>query len=149
MKNIFRNANGEVNTQIVVAVIGAAATLLTALIAGGFGLIQFQASRAQPLPTATDAPQLVVEIDGPTEVPLNEESYFTILSETAVRAEWTIPGFGSDDINPFRLADRIFVEPTDAERLGESFTLVVTVYDADGNRAAARHRFQVVENQSP
>jgi len=25
----------------------------------------------------------------------------------------------------------------------------VTVYDADGNRAAARHRFQVVENQSP
>lgn len=146
MKNIFRNADGEVNTQIVVAIIGATATLLTALIAGGFGLIQFQASRAQPqTPTATAAPQLAVEIDGPTEAPLNEQTYFTILSDNAVRAEWTIPDFGSDDINPFRQADQIFVEPADRDRIGEFFTLVVTVYDTDGNRATARHRFEVTE----
>lgn len=143
MRNIFRNSDGEVNTQIAVATIGAAATLLTALIAGIFGLIQLQASRA-PLPTLTPALALTVEIDGPTEVPLNQQSYFTILSDSAIRAEWAIPNFGSDDINPFRQVDQIYVEPVDAGRVGESFTLVVTVYDADGNRKSARHRFQVV-----
>lgn len=146
MKNIFRNADGEVNTQIVVAFIGAAATLLTALIAGVFGLIQLQASRAQPAdPTATPAPQLSVEIEGPSEAPLNQETYFTILSDDADRAEWTIPDFGSDDINPFRQVDQIYVEPVDPNRVGEFFTLAVTVYDANGNRATARHRFRIVE----
>lgn len=145
MKNIFRNADGEVNTQIVVAFIGATATLLTALIAGVFGLIQLQASRSQPpAPTATTAPQLTVEIEGPTEAPLNQETYFTILSDQASRAEWTIPDFGSDDINPFRQVDQIFVEPVDSNRVGEFFMLAVTVYDAAGNRATARHRFQIV-----
>lgn len=146
MKNIFRNADGEVNHQIVVAAIGATATLLTAIIAGVFGLIQLQASRAQPAPpTLTPALQLAVGIEGPSEAPLNQETYFTILSDAAVRAEWSIPNFGSDDINPFRQVDQIFVRPVDASRVGDSFTLAVTVYDAAGNRATARHRFQVVE----
>ena len=147
MKNFFRNTDGEVNTQVVVAFIGASATLLTAIIAGIFGLVQLQASRAQPLPTATTVPQLSVEIEGSTEAPLNEETYFTILSDTAVRAEWTITDFGSDDINPFRQVDQIFVEPVDTARVGESFTLAVTVYDAAGNRATARHRFKIVADE--
>lgn len=142
----LRNADGEINPQILVALIGAAATLLTALIAGIFGLIQFQASRATPPPpTATATPQLAVEIEGPAEAPLNEETYFTILSDEAVRVEWSIPDFGSDDINPFRQVDQIFVRPVDGERVGDSFTLAVTVYDAAGHRATARHRFQIVE----
>ncbi len=149
MKNIFRNPDGEVNTQIVVAAIGAAATLLAALIVGIFGLIQLQASRVQPPPAATPSAQLSVEIDGPTEAPLNEETWFTILSDAAVRAEWTIPDFGRDDINPFRQVDQIFVHTVDAGRAGDSFTLVVTVYDAAGNRATARHEFQVVDASSP
>ena len=147
MKNIFRNPEGEVNTQIVVAAIGATATLLTALIAGVFGLIQLQASRAQPPPTVTSPPQLIVEIDGPVEAVLNQETYFTILSDSAVRAEWSIPNFGSDDINPFRQVDQIFVQPVDAARVGDSFTLAVTVYDAAGNRATARHQFQIVAEE--
>lgn len=147
MKNIFRNAEGEVNTQIVVAVIGAAATLLTALIAGAFGLIQLQASRASLPPTATPAALLQVEIDGPTEAPLNQETYFTILSDAAVRAEWSIPDFGRDDINPFRQVDQIFVQPVDAARVGDSFMLAVTVYDAAGNRATARHQFKIVQDE--
>lgn len=148
MKNFFRNADGEVNTQVAVAFIGASATLLTAIIAGIFGLVQLQAARAQPPPpTVTSAPQLSVEIEGPTEAPLNEETYFTILSDNAVRAEWTITDFGSDDINPFRQVDQIFVEPVDANRVGESFTLAVTVYDLAGNRATARHRFQIVAEE--
>jgi hypothetical protein len=148
MKNIFRNADGEVNPQIVVAAIGATATLLTAIIAGVFGLIQLQASRAQPPPpTQTPIPQLAVEIEGPAEAPLNQETYFTILSDAAVRAEWTIPDFGSDDINPFRQVDQIFVQPADAGRVGDSFTLVVTVFDGNGNRRSARHRFEIVEGE--
>jgi len=148
MKNIFRNTDGEVNTQIVVAAIGATATLLTALIAGIFGLVQFQASRVQPPPPAAPSALLSIEIDGPTEAPLNEKTYFTLLSDTAVRAEWTIPDFGRDDINPFRQVDQIFVHPVDAGR-ADSFTLVVTVYDAAGNRATARHEFQIVNASSP
>lgn len=143
----LRNADGEVNTQVVVAIIGATATLLTALIAGSFGLIQLRAARSQPPPTATPATQLVVEIEGDAEAPLNQETYFTILSDAAVRAEWTIPDFGSDDINPFRQVDQIFVEPDDPERVGEFFTLVVTVYDAGGRRSTARHRFQIVAEE--
>ena len=148
MKNFFRNADGEVNTQVTVAFIGASATLLTAIIAGVFGLIQLQASRATPPPlTATPIPRLAVEIEGPAEVPLNQETYFTILSDDAVRAEWSIPDFGSDDINPFRQVDQIFVEPVDENRVGDSFTLAVTVYDAAGNRATARHRFEIVAGE--
>lgn len=146
MKNIFRNVDGEVNNQIVVATIGATATLLTAIIAGIFGLIQLQASRSPVAsPTHTPLPQLAVEIEGPTEAPLNQETYFTILSDQAVRAEWSIPDFGSDDMNPFRQVDQVFVQPVDASRVGDSFTLAVTVYDAAGNRATARHRFQIIE----
>ncbi|MBP6016321.1 MAG: hypothetical protein KA586_06340 [Candidatus Promineofilum sp.] len=145
MKNYFRNADGEINIPIVVALIGASATLLTALIAGVFGLIQFQASRAEsPTPPAAS---LTVEIDGPAEVPLNTQKGFTIISENAVRAEWTITGFGQDEINPFRQSDEVWVEPTDAGRVGDSFTLVVTVYDTAGNKSSARHQFTVVAEE--
>ena len=143
MRNHFRNADGEINTQVVVAIIGAAATLLTALIAGIFGLIQLQGSRAQAPPPPPSS--LTVEIDGPAEVPLNKQEGFTIISENAVRAEWTITGFGQDEINPFRQSDEVLVEPTDAGRVGDSFTFIVTVYDNAGNKASARHRFTVVE----
>ena len=139
----LRNASGEINTQIVIALIGATATLLTALIAGVFGLIQLQASRAE-LPTPTAA-SLTVEIDAPAEVPLNTQEGFTIISENAVRAEWTITGFGQDEINPFRQSDQVLVQPTDTDSVGDSFTFIVTVYDSAGNKASARHRFTVVE----
>ncbi len=147
MKDFFRNSDGELNTPLVVGLLGALATLAAALIAGGFGLLQFRAA-GRPPPTTVPL-TLTVEIDGPTEAPLNEETWFTILSDAAVRAEWTIPDFGRDDINPFRQVDQIFVQPIDAERVGDSFILVVTVYDADGNRATVRHEFQITDASSP
>ena len=61
-----------------------------------------------------------------------------------VRAEWAIAGFGRDEINPFRQADQIFVQPTDDTQVGESFTLLVTVYDADGNPLALVARVLLV-----
>jgi len=141
MRKLLQNDQGHWNAQIIAALIAAAATLLTALIAGVFGLLQLRAANAPA--GAPPAPALAVEIEGPAEAPLGEETYFTILSENAVRAEWAIAGFGRDEINPFRQADQIFVQPTDAAQVGESFTLLVTVYDAGGNPASTRHRFTV------
>lgn len=150
MKNFFRNAEGELNVQVVVAIIGATATLAAALIAGIFGLIQMRAnaagvSPASAVPTAAPTEtELYVEIEGPGSAPLNEQTYFTIISPDAVRVEWTIPDFGRDDINPFRQADQVYVEPADAGRVGDTFTLLVTAYDAAGNTATARHDFEIV-----
>jgi hypothetical protein len=182
MKNLFRNADGEVNTQVTVAVIGATATLLTAIIAGVFGLIQLRAANAQlpastpaptwtavptlaptdtPVPTltATTAPTaaptattepLALEIKGPTEAPLNELTFFTIISENAVRATWSIGGFANNqifEIDPLPASYEIEVEPTNAERIGDTFTLVVTVFDENGRSITAHHRFEVVEEE--
>ncbi len=150
MKNFFRDAEGELNVQVVVAIIGATATLSAALIAGIFGLIQMRANAAQPpaapvLPTAATAEaEFSVQIEGPHSAALDQRTYFTIISPDAGRVEWTIPDFGRDDINPFRQADQIFVEPADARRVGDTFTLLVTAYDAEGNTATARHDFEIV-----
>ncbi len=146
MRKLLQNDQGQWNPQIVAALIAAGATLLTALIAGVFGLLQLRAANGPAVaPAPTTA--LTIEIDGPAEAPLNEITAFTIISENAVRAEWAIAGFGNDDINPFHLSEQVEVEPTNAERVGESFTLVVTVYDADGRQAAAQHRFEVVAGE--
>ena len=149
MRRLMRNEEGEVNIQVVVALIGAMATLAAALIAGIFGLIQMRSNTAAA-PTAparpTAAPtamEFYVEIEGPPAAPLEERTYFTIISPDAVRVEWTIPDFGRDDINPFRQADQIFVEPVDAGRVGDMFTLLVTAYDSAGNEATARHDFEI------
>lgn len=144
MRKLLHNDQGQVNHHVVVALIGAAATLLTAIIAGVFGLMQARANNAPAAPAATIAP-LTVEIDGPATAPLNAQTYFTIISENAARVEWTIAGFGGDEIDPFDQSVQIFVEPADALRVGENFTLVVTATDAAGRTASARHRFQVVE----
>ncbi len=145
----MRNEEGELNVQVVVAIIGALATLSAALIAGVFGLIQMR-SNTTAAPTASVRPtaaptvmEFYVEIEGSPTAPLGERTYFTIISPEAVRVEWTIPDFGRDDINPFRQADQIFVEPADDGRVGDTFTLLVTAYDDAGNTATARHEFEI------
>lgn len=145
MRKSIRNETGEINTQVVIALIGATATLLTAVIAGIFGLIQVRANSAPPtaIPVPTVVP-LAVTIDGPADVPLNELTYFTLISENANRVEWAIAGFGRDEIDPFDQSEQIFVEPTNLDLVGEFFTLVVTAEDAGGRSAHARHRFQIV-----
>lgn len=146
MKNFFRDGEGELNVQVVVALIGAAATLAAALLAGMFGLLQM---RGGAEPSAPSVPPTAVEVDlfvqifGSSVAPLGERTYFTIASADAVRIEWTVPGFGRDEIDPFREADQLFVEPDDANRVGEAFTLVVTGYDANGNDFQATHIFEV------
>ena len=139
----LRNTSGEINTQVVIALIGAAATLAAALIAGIFGLIQLRAADSRSPAASYAEEEMVVQINGSEVAPLGERTYFTITSADAVRIEWTVPGFGRDDINPFHEADQIFIEPQDAGRVGESFTLVVTGYDVNGNKAQATHVFEI------
>jgi hypothetical protein len=180
MGKFFRNADGELNVQVIVALIAATATLAAALITGFFGLLQLRAAQppapaplsttaptltpiptlsptdtprptatttATAAPTATLAP-LALEIEGPDEAPLNELTFFTIISENAVRARWSIGGFANNqvfDIDPLPASYEIEVEPTNADRIGDTFTLVVTVYDEGGRSITAHHRFEVVE----
>jgi hypothetical protein len=182
MGKFFRNSDGELNVQVIVALIAAMATLSAALITGFFGLIQMRAASAQPptsipfptvaptltaeptetprptatvtpapttAPTATAAP-LALEIEGPTEALLNELTFFTIISENAVRARWSIGGFANNqvfDVDPLPASYEIEVEPTNAERIGDAFTLVVTVFDENGRSITAQHRFEVVEEE--
>lgn len=160
----FLKRNGQpLDGPTRAALIGAAATVLVAVITGLFGLAQAgyfggrePAPVALPSPTALASPTAeeasaplrpTVRVEGATAAPLDERTFFTIVSENAVRAEWSIGGFVDEPVvvEPLNPSHEIFVEPTNAERAGDSFTLVVIVYDEDGQAARAEHRFEVVD----
>jgi hypothetical protein len=158
----------QANTAIKVALIGAAATVMVAVVSGVFALLQSTLNRPAPssptiivtavatavAPTAappTAAPLTAapsVEIVGPTEAVVGDVTYFTIVSEDAERAEWSIGGFANNEtfeVDPLPPSHQIFIEPTNAGRAGDMFTLVVTVYGKTGEKATARHEFAIVD----
>jgi hypothetical protein len=51
------------------------------------------------------------------------------------------------EVDPLPASYEIEVEPTNAERIGDAFTLVVTVFDENGRSITAHHRFEVVEEE--
>ncbi|MEZ4515359.1 MAG: hypothetical protein R3C44_00470 [Chloroflexota bacterium] len=137
--------SGFTNTQVIIALIGAAATILAAVLAGVFGLI----GRSSP-PASTPQPPAAgpsISIDGPVVAPLNQLTYFTLVSADAERAAWSIGGFNNNEtveIDPLSPSYQIQIEPNDESRVGDTFTLVVTVYDRTGASATATHTFQIV-----
>lgn len=153
----------QANTAIKVALIGAAATVMVAVVSGVFALLQNTLSRPAPASpaiivtaAATAAPATAaplpaapaVEIVGPSEAVVGDATYFTIVSEDAERAEWSIGGFANNEtfeVDPLPPSHQIFIEPTNAGRAGDTFTLVVTVYGESGAKATARHEFQIVD----
>lgn len=112
-------------------------------------LISGQASTpsASPPPeSSTAAPPITLSITGPAEIPLGQKAYFTILSHRASRGVWSIGGFNNNqpfEVNPLSPSHQIYIEPTDAGRVGDGFTLVFTAYDAQGNSAMATKDFSV------
>ena len=149
----------ERSAEVRVALIGAVAIIAAAVIAGIFGIIQSNASRQQPpavapitapvqVATATiSAFQPTVEIEGPLTAPLGQRTYYTLVSRDAVRAVWSVGGFEDNqqfEVDPLAPSHQIFVKPSDASRVGDSFTIVVTVYGADGQSATATKSFQVI-----
>lgn len=162
MSRMWRDADGNVSTTVVVALIGGLATVLAAVVGGVFALMQVNAAQgddaapaaaAQPAaPTtapsggsASPSPSSVpaVEVSGPDVAPLGTRTYFTIVAPQATRVEWAIAGFGDGELTDFDVSDQVFVEPTDAERVGDEFVLVVTAYDAAERASTGRHTFVV------
>jgi hypothetical protein len=146
-----KKSSGSHSKEIWIALIGAAATVTVALITGYFGLLSSDRGSSNP---ATPAPAVVavpvVAIEGPLMAPLGKQTYFTIVSQNAVRASWSAGGFSNNrsfDIEPLAPSHQIWIEPTDSSRIGETFTLVVTVYSADGQPATAQRQFQVTAAQ--
>ncbi len=159
-----RNSDGSLDTQVVVAIIGGVATVLAAVIAGVLGLLPFGSddgapvagvttptssqtpagqTPADPTPAAAPTPTVALEIDGPSAAALGTRTYFTIISPSARTVEWSIAGFGTGTFDDFVQTDQVYVEPTDPERVGDEFLLVVTAYDAAGSEATVRHAFVI------
>lgn len=95
-------------------------------------------------PRKTEAP--TVTIEGPASAPLGKSTFFTVLTRNAVRGVWSIGGFQNEPVvvSPLGPSHQVFVEPTQAGRVGDEFTLVFTAYNADGEAATATKRFRVV-----
>jgi hypothetical protein len=88
-----------------------------------------------------------VTIQGPAQAPLGRTTYFTILSKNAVRAVWSAGGFGRNRpfyVEPLAPSHQIYLKPTDAARIGDTFIISVTVYGPDGRSATATKQFLVV-----
>lgn len=98
---------------------------------------------ADPTPADPASSAVAVEIDGPSAAPLGTRTYFTIISPSARTVEWAIAGFGTGSLEDFAQADQVYVEPTDPERVGDEFVLVVTAIDDAGAQAMARHAFVI------
>jgi hypothetical protein len=131
---------------VIVALIGAAATVLAAALTGFFGLLDRGQPAVAPAPSAVPAAQLTVRIDGPETAPLGEPAFFTIVSANAERAIWSVGGFNNNEpiaIDPLPPSYQIQIEPTDPGRIGDNFTLVVTVSDNTGHSATATHAFEI------
>lgn len=98
--------------------------------------------------TAAENTLPTVEIEGPPTAPLEQCTYYTIISQNAVRGRWSIGGFRNEPVvvEPLGPSHQIFVQPKDASRVGDSFTIVVTVYNDKGQSVTARKQFQVVSH---
>lgn len=100
---------------------------------------------ASPSSRTARAEPPTVTIEGPASAPLGKSTFYTVLSRNAVRGVWSIGGFQNEPVvvSPLGPSHQIFVEPTQAERAGDEFTLVFTAYNAEGEEATARKRFRV------
>jgi hypothetical protein len=71
---------------VVAALIGLVGTVIAALL--GSGLLTRDRSDNPGDSPAASVP--AISIDGPATAPLGQTTYFTLLSQNAVRAEWSI-----------------------------------------------------------
>ena len=175
MKNLSNQKNG-ITVSVVIAIFGCIGTCITALLsspiilrlvdsvvlsrqtpAPSIGVVTTLPSTELPTPTnvivttatstPTETPTLTIEIVGPDTVPLGRKTYYTLLSQNASRAEWSVGGFSSNEIfvvDPLPPSHQIYIEPTDAGRVGEVFVLAVTVYNERGESTTATKQFTIV-----
>jgi hypothetical protein len=127
----------------VVAVIGLVGTIVVALIARG----PSEVPRTEiPAATLTPARVLSVRIEGSVRAPLGKRTTFAIISEGATRLVWSIEGFSANDTvvdNPAPRHD-IWIEPSNAGRVGSEYIVNVTATDPAGNTRSDTHAFVLV-----
>ena len=131
---------GKIPTALLIAIIGLIGTLIAGLLSSPLLPILLGSKPASDTPS--------IQIVGPDQAPLNEKTYYTLISKNAVRAEWSIGGFsngGSTVIEPLPGSYQIFVEPSNINRAGERFTLAVTVYQENGESATATKEFVIIK----
>ena len=89
-----------------------------------------------------------VIIEGPPSIPFGQTTYFTILTNNAVRGVWSIGGFTDEpvDVNPLGASHQIYVEPTEKSRIDDKFTIIFTAYSSSGEEARAKKTFLVTSN---
>ena len=94
---------------------------------------------------SSSASEPTVVIEGPPTAPLGKTTCYTVISQNATRGVWSVGGFLNEPVvvEPLGPSHQIFIEPTDATRVGDNFTIVFTVYSASGQSATARKRFLV------
>jgi hypothetical protein len=125
----------------LIAIIGLIGTLIAGLLSSP--LLPILLGGGKP---ASDAPSITIV--GPDQAPLRDKTYYTLISKNAVRAEWSIGGFSNGEntsIEPLPGSYQIFVEPSNDQREGDRFTLVVTVYHENGESATATKEFVIVK----
>lgn len=102
-----------------------------------------------PAGLQTPALNLSIEIVGPDTAPVGKRTYYTLLSQNASRAEWSIGGFSSNEtfvIDPLSPSQQIYVQPSDVERIGDVFIISVTAYNDTGESVTATKQFTVVSD---
>ncbi len=96
--------------------------------------------------TVAAAPAPSVSISCPSTIALNTSVTCDIVSANASSGSWSLPGFfgGSMTVSAPG-SNPIFINPTNADVVGRTFTISATVQSADGRTASASRSFTVTE----
>ncbi len=96
--------------------------------------------------SAAGVNQPTVEVDCPSEIALNTNIVCSIFTTNAISGEWHLPAFltAPEPIEIVPGEYEIFIEPTNPDAIGRTFTVSATVEDADGQTARTNHSFTVV-----
>lgn len=119
--------NGTTSTTAS-TVSGASTTLLGATTSAGSGAS-----------TAT------VSIECPEQIQLNTKIYCTITTVGAASGTWDLPGFkdAPESFDTSQGTFDIFINPTNATAVGQTFTITATVADAAGASTSIQRSFTV------
>ncbi len=96
-------------------------------------------------PPTTAAPAPTVSISCPGSIALNANITCSIISANATSGSWRLPGFfgGSLGLSTVPGTNAIFINPTNANVVGQTFTISATVQNAAGQSASASASFTV------
>ncbi len=86
-----------------------------------------------------------VSIECPEQIQLNTKIYCTITTTGAASGTWDLPGFkdAPESFDTSQGTFDIFINPTNASAVGQTFTITATVIDAAGASTSIQRNFTV------